>query len=413
LKDYNEENHSASFIQEDDVVQQYPHLAHGFDDGLMLDKMPSEFRKSFFKTLDKRYVLILVASFLFHIGAFLLMKDIFPYRTDATQITRIQERYAQLLLNVNDQAAPVRSTAGLSIRDKLDTGVITGVDEWMGMISENIMESLSDLPGPEKGGKTADADAIKSMTQEGRETTRGAMNRMRQLSREELEAEMNSVGLLGLIAKKGTAVDYEYVEDLLEYANENSSHLSNVLSKLRRIEVPRYGRSTYLNKIARSSGGADDAELKRGRVNADDEVKQIVDNVQPLEEAKTTPIARNVQFEDVSSSYLSKLSKADGEGKSRAAQDVVRVVESHKRALQDCYRQELKYNPDVRGKIVVRFVLNPEGIVTAVSIVSSTLESPRMESCIVGRIRQWRNFPPCDPSIGDKTYRQSFTFGEK
>ncbi|MFZ5516104.1 MAG: AgmX/PglI C-terminal domain-containing protein [Candidatus Zhuqueibacterota bacterium] len=413
MKDYNEENHSADFMQEDEVVPQYPQPEPGLADGLMLDRLPSEFRKSFFKTLDKRYILILLASFFFHIGAFQLLKEIFPYRTDATQITRIQERYAQLLLNVSDKAKPTPSTEGLSLRDKLDTGVITGMEQWMGALTENIMESIADLPDPGKTGQPEGVDEINAMTHEARETTRGAMNRMRQLSREELEAEMSSVGLLGLIAKKGTAVDYEYVEDLLEYANENSSHLSNVLSKLRRIEVPRYGRSTYLNKIARSSGGNDLSDLKRGRVSADAEVKQIVDNVQPLEEARTTPIARNVQFEDVSSSYLSKLAKADGEGKTRSAQDVLRVVESHKRALQDCYRQELKYNPEVRGKIVVRFVLNPEGIISAVSIVSSTLESPRMESCIVGRIRQWRNFPPCDPSIGDKTYRQSFTFGEK
>ena len=46
------------------------------------------------------------------------------------------------------------------------------------------------------------------------------------------------------------------------------------------------------------------------------------------------------------------------------------------------------------------------------SVVTSTLNSPRMEECILNRIKRWRNFPPCDPSVGDKTYRQSFSFGE-
>ena len=52
------------------------------------------------------------------------------------------------------------------------------------------------------------------------------------------------------------------------------------------------------------------------------------------------------------------------------------------------------------------------GTVLGASIISSTLNSPRMEECILNRIKRWRNFSPCDPAVGDKTYRQSFSFGE-
>ncbi len=408
-----EENNAEKRMQDTEKIEYTDHQNSEIEYGLNLDKFPSEFRKNILKAMDKRFFLILLASVIVNIAVIFILRDMFPLHVDSKTITKIQEQYAKLLLDEDRQVTPVRTTEGLSVRDKLDTGVITGLNKWMDAFTEDIIESIADLPGPEESSEAEDPKETKVPTREDRGTTRESIAKLREMSREDLEKEMSSVGLLGLIARKGNAVDYEYVEDLLEYANENSDHLANVLSKLNRIEVPRYGRSQYLKRFDRKTGTDDLAELKRGRVSADEEVKKIIRNVEPLEPAKTKPIARNVQYEDVPSSYLSKLSRSKGDGKKRSAKDVVRVVQSHKRALQDCYKQELKYNPEIKGKIIVRFVINPDGIVTSASIISSTLKSPRMESCIINRVRRWRDFPPCDPSFGDKTYRQTFSFGGK
>jgi TonB family protein len=114
----------------------------------------------------------------------------------------------------------------------------------------------------------------------------------------------------------------------------------------------------------------------------------------------------------VPSGDMSKLTDAMVRGKTRSAQDVLRIVQSHTRALQDCYKQELRYDSGINGKIVVRFTIDVDGNVKNASVITSSLNSPRMEECILNRIKRWRNFPPCDPSVGDKTYRQSFSFGK-
>ncbi|UCE07806.1 MAG: TonB family protein, partial [bacterium] len=229
---------------------------------------------------------------------------------------------------------------------------------------------------------------------------------------DELEKEVNSVGLLGLISSDSKSIDHDYVQDLLEYASENSEHLAQVLAKLNSIEVPHYGSNGYLKKI-RTDGISDEySGLKGGRTNADDEVNKIIKNVEPLKSIETKPMKRNIHYEEVPSDYLNKLADGNVAATNRSAQDVMRIVQSHTRALQDCYKQELRYDPGISGKIVVRFTIDTDGNIKNTSVISSTLNSPRMEECILHRIKRWRNFPPCDPAIGDKTYRQSFSFGE-
>ena len=108
---------------------------------------------------------------------------------------------------------------------------------------------------------------------------------------------------------------------------------------------------------------------------------------------------------------MAKLRNPATDKKQRTAQHVVKVVQSHKRALQDCYKQELKINPKVRGKIVVRFTVDPAGKVVDASIVSSTLRSAAMESCLLRRIKNWKDFGYSDPAAGNVVYKQAFNFG--
>ena len=95
----------------------------------------------------------------------------------------------------------------------------------------------------------------------------------------------------------------------------------------------------------------------------------------------------------------------------RNSDEVSEVVNSHNAAIQYCYQRELKRNPDLKGKLVVRFVINPSGKVKDVKIISSTINNPRVERCVVNRIRRWDDFGAIDPAKGDATFRQVYTFG--
>jgi len=374
-----------------------------------IEKFPAQFKKSIFASFDKRFLFILLFSVAINVGTIVVLKNRLPSEVDSKTISKIQQQYAKLLLT-NEVQPP--SYLGKPVSDpyKLDTQLVTGLSRWMDTFTNNVLESIKELPtlkepAPEPGPKET---RLPSREQLG--TARKSASAARRASKAELEKEVNSVGLLGLISSNARAIDREYVQDLLEYASENSNHLAQVLAKLNSIEVPRYGSNEYLKKLRRSTAAEAASGLKGGRTNVDGDVKAIIDNVEPLKSVGSKPMKRNVQYEQVASSYLNKLAESRKKANTRSAQQVMRVVQSHTRALQDCYKQELRYNPDTRGKIVVRFTVDPDGIVTTASVVSSTLNSPRMEECIINRIKRWRNFPPCDPSVGNKTYRQSFSF---
>jgi TonB family protein len=59
------------------------------------------------------------------------------------------------------------------------------------------------------------------------------------------------------------------------------------------------------------------------------------------------------------------------------------------RSVQGCYEKELKLNPALKGKVVVRFVIRTTGRVGDVSIDQNTMGSAGVGSCIVNLVRTW------------------------
>jgi hypothetical protein len=65
---------------------------------------------------------------------------------------------------------------------------------------------------------------------------------------------------------------------------------------------------------------------------------------------------------------------------------VNRIVRSHLRSVQACYEKELKRNPTLRGKVVVRFTIGTTGRVTAAEVEENSL-SPEVADCIRTNIK--------------------------
>lgn len=59
------------------------------------------------------------------------------------------------------------------------------------------------------------------------------------------------------------------------------------------------------------------------------------------------------------------------------------------RSVQQCYERELKRNPDLAGRIVVRFVISMAGRVSEVSIEENTMGDDNVAACITNTIRRW------------------------
>ncbi len=65
-----------------------------------------------------------------------------------------------------------------------------------------------------------------------------------------------------------------------------------------------------------------------------------------------------------------------------------RVIQNHTTKLRACYQQELARDPRLRGTVVVRFTIRRDGSVSEAYVSKTTLESPRVEACVLRQIRK-------------------------
>ena len=68
------------------------------------------------------------------------------------------------------------------------------------------------------------------------------------------------------------------------------------------------------------------------------------------------------------------------------------VIKRQMNQIRYCYQRELTKNPELGGKIVVKFVIAKDGTVSSASTKSSTMGSPAVEQCINGRFLRFQ-FP--------------------
>ena len=65
-------------------------------------------------------------------------------------------------------------------------------------------------------------------------------------------------------------------------------------------------------------------------------------------------------------------------------------VRARMSAIKACYENQLKRNPSLRGRVRIRFTILETGGLADVTAVENTLGSAEVVSCIVGTMRSWR-----------------------
>ncbi|RKI74219.1 energy transducer TonB, partial [Corallococcus sp. AB049A] len=77
--------------------------------------------------------------------------------------------------------------------------------------------------------------------------------------------------------------------------------------------------------------------------------------------------------------------------------DLARFIQSRKASIQRCYENGLKRDPSLKGKVMVRFELTPQGRASNVEVDESTLRSDEVINCIKTTMRAWTfPFKPSD-----------------
>ena len=68
------------------------------------------------------------------------------------------------------------------------------------------------------------------------------------------------------------------------------------------------------------------------------------------------------------------------------------VIRRNMSQIRYCYQRELTKDPNLKGKIIVKFVIAGDGSVSKADIKSSSMGSPAVEGCITGRFKKFK-FP--------------------
>lgn len=98
--------------------------------------------------------------------------------------------------------------------------------------------------------------------------------------------------------------------------------------------------------------------------------------------------ATEVKSNIVKTSLNSK-QKSSNRGASRSIEEIQIVFDRNKSAIYSLYNRELRKDPTLQGKMVIRLTIAPSGKITNIELVSSELGSPTLERKLVQRIKMF------------------------
>ncbi|MEJ2451020.1 MAG: AgmX/PglI C-terminal domain-containing protein [Gammaproteobacteria bacterium] len=78
---------------------------------------------------------------------------------------------------------------------------------------------------------------------------------------------------------------------------------------------------------------------------------------------------------------------SDGPGPSRTDEEIQIVFDRYKAALYRIYNRELRVNPTLQGRLVMRITIQPDGSVSKCTLASTNLASSKLVQKILARVR--------------------------
>lgn len=100
--------------------------------------------------------------------------------------------------------------------------------------------------------------------------------------------------------------------------------------------------------------------------------------------ARETTVVENTQ---ASGAAREAGRKARREKSARAEESIRSVMEANKSVIYAIYNRALRRDPTLQGKVTVQLVIEPNGSVSGIKLVSSELNSPNLERKLLARIR--------------------------
>ncbi len=333
-------------------------------------QFPEELNAHFFQFSDKRFLLILVLSFVLQTVIIVIgnLKKI-PKEISQEGIRQVQERYASLVLE--KAVVQVKETPKATQADK-------GKDETSIEKKEEEKPTDQEKEEPHKV-------SIKEKTERRVQT-----EVQRRTVREKIQRDLGQVGIFAEITSSSVQALGEDVLSGVLAAQGVEDRLASI--DLGSITGGDLTRKKDLRIVpVRRSGG-----------------KVVSEKVGQLEEASVSESKIDKVGDVVLSSEIESSGKAVQHAQ-RTMDSINKVVKTYLTRLKYVFEKHLKKDPKLNGKMKVRFSILADGSVGEIEVVSSNMGNKEFEQDVVRRIRTW-TFPTIPESEGAITVVYPFVF---
>ncbi len=342
--------------------------------GFRLTAFPKEFEKNLLDGFDRRYYLILLLSFLFIYGNVIIFANK-EYSQEAIN-NAVKKNYLKKFYDTEF----IVDTQPEEETDSMSGG------------EEEVQEEKVDERAKKAEGKRTEAAGTSAAD---RRAARKAAASQRSAQRAAMEQSVAGTGILAELSAGGGEGSGSAVYDVLgDQGAGGVGNLDQVLGGVSGLQSASSGsRRSVLG--ARSTGGG------AGAAGIDDLIEGGAG------QSGSVSIKRRGKFSI-------KIDKGSVSGKgsksaNRSADAIGSVVNKHADAIENCYKKEARINPNLKGSISMQFTILPNGKVSNVRVINSTLRNKKVESCVQRRVRSWR-FSTIDKKEGNVTFRQKYIF---
>jgi len=149
-------------------------------------------------------------------------------------------------------------------------------------------------------------------------------------------------------------------------ANANLSDAGSTAKRTRRSILTTQARST--------SGGISSSAVSRNVAGTGDKIDAV--GFSRVESAIGTGVGEDRPL-------------SDGPGPSRTDEEIQIVFDKYKAALYRIYNRELRANPTLQGKVVLRLTIEPNGSVSLCKVESTDMNSTKLLANIVARVKRF------------------------
>lgn len=185
-----------------------------------------------------------------------------------------------------------------------------------------------------------------------------------QNERQEVRDKVKGKGVLAFKNNFADLLEDESLDKLGENAN-----LSNAGSAARKTQ-----RSMLTTQAKHDSGGISSSSLSRNVAGTGD---------------KIAAVAFSRITSDIGTAVGEDRPLSDGPGPSRTDEEIQIVFDRYKATLYRIYNRELRINPTLQGKVMLRITIEPDGSVSLCRLESTNMDSKALVDKIVARVKRF------------------------